>query len=244
MNSAEEIAALKKKLALAESAMEEFAYSVSHDLREPVRMVKSFMDLLVKRYGEGLDPKALTYINYAADGAGRLDVMIQDLLLYYRAVKGLHNQPVHLQPVAEKAAAALKAKYTHRHPDIQIGQLPVVEADAEAVQRLIEYTAIHLFDYQAADNHTTPSVELFSAAPGELVVAAAGPPLPEGYLRDLFGLFHKRAQQQQPGSSLNYLAVARRITEHSGGSLTATTTPDGGLQFRFNFRTGSTEEHA
>lgn len=242
MNSAEEIASLKKQLAHAEAAMEEFAYSVSHDLREPVRMVKSFMDLLVKRYGDGLEPKALSYINYAADGAGRLDIMIQDLLQYYRAVKGLHIQPIHLQPVAEKAAAVLKTKFAHRHPDIQIGQLPVVEADADAVQRLIEYTAIHLSDYQPAGNQLL--VKITSAAPGELVVAADGPPLPEGYLRDLFGLFLKRTQQQQPGSTLNYLAVARRIMEYSGGSLTATTAPDGGLQFCFSFRTGSTVEHA
>lgn len=75
----------REKLRQLNRDLEEFAYIASHDLKEPVRMVKSFMELLNKRYGDTFDDKAKSYIGFALDGALRMERMIDDLLDYSRA---------------------------------------------------------------------------------------------------------------------------------------------------------------
>ena len=72
------------KLEISKIELEQFAYVSSHDLKEPLRMITSFLQLLKKKYEDDLDEDANNYINYAFDGAKRLDLMIDDLLEYSR----------------------------------------------------------------------------------------------------------------------------------------------------------------
>ena len=71
------------KLEISNIELEQFAYVSSHDLKEPLRMITSFLQLLKKKYEDDLDEDANNYINYAFDGAKRLDLMINDLLINY-----------------------------------------------------------------------------------------------------------------------------------------------------------------
>lgn len=219
MNTEKDTEALKGRLLQAEKSLEEFAYTVSHDLREPVRMVKSFMDLLIKRFGEGLEPKALSYVQYAVDGAGRMDIMIQDLLQYYRSVKGLQLMQVDLSIVANEAADMLRSKFGYRHPVFNIGTLPVVQGDHTGMRNVFEYIGTHLVTIVPEGEN--PEISIHTDKDDKIFISCKGTDLNETYLQDLFRIFFNRAQQQLENSTLNTLALAKRIVEYTGGTLQA-----------------------
>jgi light-regulated signal transduction histidine kinase (bacteriophytochrome) len=232
MDKEEEIAELKKQLKQAKDSLEIFAYSVSHDMREPVRMVKSFMDLLMRKYGESLDEKAKSYIGFACDGAGRADLMIQDLLFYYRSVRNRQSTAADLKAAYEGAIAKLKEKLESRQVKISGISLPVVQGDVEGFQEVFTYLIEHLL--LQVPLHDQP-VLVFGAkqidSNWEITCTVNSPDPEPGELRDLFRLFHNRAQQLSAESTLNKLAVAKRIIEHLNGELNAGLAAGGGLVF-------------
>jgi light-regulated signal transduction histidine kinase (bacteriophytochrome) len=232
MDKEEEIADLKKQLQQTKDSLEIFAYSVSHDMREPVRMVKSFMDLLLRKYGESLDEKAKSYIGFACEGAGRADLMIQDLLFYYRSIRNRQSLAADLNVAYEGAIAKLKEKLESRQAKISGPALPVVLGDVDGFQEVFTYLIEHLL--LQVPLHHQPCLALGANLVGrnwEITCSANSPDPEPGELRDLFRLFHNRAQQISAESTLNKLAVAKRIIEHLNGELKAGQVAGGGIVF-------------
>lgn len=222
MTPEEEIAVLKNQLQLSKDAFELFAYSVSHDMREPVRMVKSFMDLLMRKYSDTLDEKAKSYITFATEGAGRADLMIQDLLFYYRSVRDMKPGPADLNLAFAGAAGKLKQQLEARQTVISCPVLPWVTGDVAGLQDVFIYLLKHLL--QLVPLADQPKLDIGVRQEGthwEITLTSNGIAPETGELRDLFRLFHNRAQQVSSDSTLNKLAVARRIVDHLGGSLIA-----------------------
>ena len=100
-----------KKLAESNKELEQFAYITSHDLREPLRMITSFLQLLERRYKDQLDQDANEFIEFAVDGAKRLEYMTNDLLQYSRITSQKREiTPVNFEHVLEDALINLKVQ--------------------------------------------------------------------------------------------------------------------------------------
>lgn len=221
---------MEKQVKQAKESLEVFAYTVSHDLREPVRMVKSFMELLLKKYGETLDEKAKSYIGYATDGAGRLDIMIQDLLHYYRCTRDMEIQPADMNEVVKKAEAKLHTVLADRGVRLAYGALPVIAANADGMQTVAEHVIRQLLP--ALLETPAPVIRVSSSSiqgNRQIEFSCNGAAPDPGQLRDIFNLFYNRAQQGTAGSALNGMAVAKRIIEHLGGSISVMAATEGGM---------------
>ena len=117
--------------------LEQFAYVASHDLQEPLRKVSSFCQLLQRRYGGQLDERADQYIEFAVDGAQRMQRLINDLLAFSRVGRTTAGfVPVELDAVATAAASGLDAVRAEAGGEITVGELPQVQGDPALLRQL------------------------------------------------------------------------------------------------------------
>ncbi len=117
--------------------LEQFAYVASHDLQEPLRKVSSFCQLLQRRYGGKLDERADQYIEFAVDGAQRMQRLINDLLAFSRVGRTTEGfAPVDLNAVAAAAQNQLEAQRADVGGTIEVGELPTVHGDQALLRQL------------------------------------------------------------------------------------------------------------
>lgn len=215
----EKLKELVQQLDNTRTGMENFAYTVSHDLREPVRMVRSFVELLVKKYGEELDGKAKQYIGFVIDGSIRLDQMIVDLLTYYRATRNLEPGDTDLPALLNEL------EHTRSAENIQVTIQPgsmLVPGSTEGYRRLftaiLDYAAVNRAGEQLVSISLT---EKATAGNWEISINIGGLSPQPGTDKELFSIFIPRGLQKQGQSVLNPLALCRRVMEYMGGSICA-----------------------
>lgn len=134
-----EITKLNDQLKKANQELEQFTYFVSHDLKEPLRMVTSFMGLLKKNYYHLLDEKAHTYINFAMDGGARMQIMVSDLLdLSRTARQGEEKKSIDLNGIVNEVLENL-------HNLVQENEAEIVFENTLPEIKAYKYDFIRLF---------------------------------------------------------------------------------------------------
>ena len=116
-------------LEISNKAFEQFAYVSSHDLREPLRMITSFLQLLKRRYSDDLDEDANDFINYAVEGAKRLDMMINDLL-EFSEIGTKERELIYLQSdkIVEQVLTNIETLIKDTNADVTYDSLPIIYA--------------------------------------------------------------------------------------------------------------------
>ena len=228
----------------ANDELEAFSYSVSHDLRAPLRHIAGFGQLLAQRNAGNLDEKSLHYLNVIQTSVARMGELIDDLLAFSRASKvELKSQRVDAASLVDDVRAELESLNAGKGPAVvwSVGVLPQVRGDA-AMLRL------------AFMNLLSNAVKYSSRKPAPRVEVAYGPvPDPQSpgaethaflvrdngagfdmqYVDKLFGVFHRlHSAQEYEGTGIG-LAMVRRILERHGGRIWATAVPDEGASFYF-----------
>lgn len=214
--------------------LRDFAYIASHDLREPLRTVTSYLELLQRRYGDRLDDNARDFIGYAVDGAQRMAALMDGLLAYSRLETHTHElETVALEAVFAEVIHDLRRSIADSGAHITHDPLPLVQADRVQCRQLLQNLISNALKFRG---NASPRVHLSAQAKdGEWVFAVSdnGIGIEEKFQQRIFKIFQRlHRRDEYPGIGLG-LAICQRIVERQGGRIWVESTPGAGSKFCF-----------
>lgn len=221
--------------------LEAFSYSVSHDLRAPLRHISGFAEKLQRHLGEGIDEKSQHYLDTIASSGKRMAALIDDLLVYSRLGRhAMRLQAVDMQSMVANLRAMLDA---NRHSDDagvapvewHIQPLPVVIADENMMQQAWQNLLGNAVKYSSKRAQPVVHVEYERLGDGShhFVVRDNGAGFDMAYASKLFGVFQRMHKASEyPGTGIGLASVRRVVTRHDG-RVWAEAQPDVGATFHF-----------
>ena len=224
----------QEELARSNRDLEQFAYVASHDLQEPLRMVAAYTQLLADRYSDQLDENANKYINYAVEGALRMQSLIQDLLAFSRVGRhGIDYEETDCNGVVETALKNLRASIDESGARIEYRDLPRVMADPSHLSQVFQNLIGNAIKFRGPG---PPVVRITAEKKGRewtFSLADNGIGIAPEHAQQVFVIFtrlHTRAAY--PGSGIG-LAICKKIIEQHGGHIWVESQPGQGATFKF-----------
>jgi PAS domain S-box-containing protein len=224
----------QESLARSNAELKQFAYVVAHDLKEPLRTVASFTQLLAERYKGALDEKADQFISRAVSGTQRMARLIDDLLAYARAGSQAPDpQPVAAEAVFQSALANLEAAIQSSGATVAHTPLPVVSADPSELNQLFQNLIGNALKFHS---DAPPSVEVSAERKGGewiFSIRDNGIGIDPKHADRIFQVFERvHSHKQYSGSGIG-LATCKKIVERHGGRIWVESEPGKGSTFRF-----------
>jgi signal transduction histidine kinase/putative methionine-R-sulfoxide reductase with GAF domain len=222
-------------LTTANQDMEAFSYSVSHDLRTPVRHIKGFSDLLIRSLGGRLDPQTKHYLQVVGEAADRMNTMIDAMLdLSRSSMAPLRLGPVDLEALVSVVRSDLEAELLDRRVTWRVAPLPPIMSDWEALRQVLTNLISNALKYTR--NQPEPSIEIWAQDHGEhwtVSVRDNGVGFDPAYQHRLFGVFQRlHSGREFEGNGVGLATVKRLILKH-GGEVFAHSQPGQGATFGF-----------
>jgi PAS domain S-box-containing protein len=223
------------QLEAANGELESFSYSVSHDLRAPLRGIDGWSLALLEDYGDGLDERARQYLGRVRAEAQRMGLLIEDLLKLSRVTRAeMRPAPIDLSEIAARTASSLREAHPGR--SIRFSIEPGLTARGDA--RLIEIALVNLLDnaVKFTRTRTEAHIEFCSITRNgtpAFFVRDNGVGFETRYAGSLFGAFQRLHKASEfPGTGIG-LATVKRVIHRHGGEVWAEATPDSGATFGF-----------
>ena len=210
-----------EELRRSNADLEQFAYIASHDLQEPLRMVASYTELLRERYSGQLDARADKFINYAVDGARRMQQLVNDLLSYARiGTQGKAFAPTDTALILTRVLNSILLRIRENDAQISAGSLPVVLADPIQIGQLFQNLISNAIKFHGdARPEISISARRHHSGMWEFAFADNGIGIDSEYAQRVFQIFQRLHERKTyPGSGIG-LAVAKRIVERHGGQI-------------------------
>lgn len=205
----------------ANEELQEFVFSVSHDLQEPLRTVRSYSELLLRRYKSQLDKTAIEFLDFVVDAGARMNQLLKDLLAYSQAGRSdlIRLEMTNMTVIVQWALMNLDAEISSSGARVSFGELPGVMADqnqmAQVMQQLIgngiKYRSSHAPEIRISAERTAEST-------WELSVHDNGVGVEPQYHDRVFGLFKRLVGKDVPGTGTG-LAISRKIVNAHGGKI-------------------------
>jgi signal transduction histidine kinase len=223
-----------QELKRSNAELEQFAYVASHDLQEPLRKVASFCQLLQRRYGGQLDERADQYIDFAVDGAKRMQVLINDLLAFSR-VGRLTRQHivVDCNDLVDQVVANAADTIEETGAEVTVADLPRVSGEASLLTAVFQNLISNALKFRSDD---PPRVDVSARRTGEFWTFAVqdnGIGIDPEYAERIFIIFQRlHHKDAYPGTGIG-LAMCRKIIEYHGGTIRLDTSRETGTTFEF-----------
>lgn len=233
-NAEKKIKQKNKELEQSNRELERFADVISHDLKEPLRMISNYTQLFARKYEQMLDPDAKEFINYALDGVHRIQLLINDLIEYNSLGRQILDiKPTKIADVIENVIKDLKNEIDASHAVITWSSLPEVKCNRKQMDRLF---------YNLIDN----AIKFRSSNPPEIHISAVkkghswlfsvqdnGIGMDNRYNDRIFVLFQRlHGRDAYSGTGIG-LAICKKITEMHNGEIWFESLPGKGTTFYF-----------
>jgi signal transduction histidine kinase len=222
------------ELQIANEELEAFSYSVSHDLRAPLRHVGGFATMLQAHAGTALDDKGRRYVTVIQESARRMGQLIDDLLAFSRQSRvELRREAVALDELLRQVQQNLLSEQAGRRIRWEVAPLPVVTGDAALLRQVFANIMGNAVKYTRQREEARIEIGAQPAAPGETVVFVRdnGAGFDMKYIDKLFGVFQRlHTDDAFEGTGVG-LATVRRIVQRHGGRVWAEAKVQAGATF-------------
>lgn len=230
-----QLAQRAEELARSNAELEQFAYIASHDLQEPLRMVSSYCQLLQRRYCDKLGQDANDFIEYAVDGAKRMQTLINDLLEYSRVgTRGAPLEATDCSKALERALSNLRLSIQDTDAKIHKTRLPKAMADETQLVQLFQNIIGNAIKFHGEDE---PDIYINSKSRnGDWVFSVKdnGIGMDGSFLDRIFVIFQRlHTHKEYPGTGIG-LALCKKIVERHGGSIWVDSEKGKGSTFYFS----------
>ena len=231
-SQSEAIQVQNQRLAQSNADLERFAFVASHDLREPLRTIRSYMQLLEKRYGGRLDESAMEFIHFAANGAVRMDELLRDLMEYSRVGRTeSQKRLINLNLTMERVIDSLTVQIAENAAKITYAPLPSIFAYESEMHQLFQNLISNAIKFRREE---PPEIRIgVREEEGSYLffVADNGIGIPEGQQERVFTPFLRlHPQEQYEGTGIG-LAICYKIVQTHGGSIRYESVPGKGTIF-------------
>jgi light-regulated signal transduction histidine kinase (bacteriophytochrome) len=236
---AEALDRVNVNLEAANRELESFSYSVSHDLRSPLRAIDGYSLMLEEDYAPQLDETGRRYIKTIRAGSQRMAALIDDLLTFSRLSRqSLNRQTVDMNTLARRAAAEVLESQPEPKPAVNIAELPPVPGDPALLRQVWTNLISNAVKYSAKS--AAPEVQIRAENEGRHVryeVQDNGVGFDMKYADKLFGVFQRlHSMDEYPGTGVG-LAIVQRIINRHAGAVTAKGERGKGATFGFTLPT-------
>jgi PAS domain S-box-containing protein len=225
---------VEEELRRSNADLTEFAYAVSHDLQQPLRMMSVFSQMLWKKYSPSMDKQGQEIIDIIVGGAKRMDALLKGLLTYSRI--GYPNQETGLVPldsVMQEVNAALETKIQENHVRLIVEPLPSVIAHRVHMKQLFQNLIDNAILFRRHDVACEVRVTVSPTPPfWQFSVEDNGIGMEADQTEYIFGIFKRIHGEKHEGTGIG-LALCRRIVESYGGRIWAESELGRGSTFRF-----------
>lgn len=213
---------LIEKYKISNKELEQFAYISSHDLKEPLRMITSFLQLLQKNYAPNLDKNANEYIDFAVEGAKRLDMMINDLLEYSRIGSSDEKfECVEMEQIFKTVLNDLKPLIEDNNAVITHDILPKICANNRMMNQLFLNLIGNAIKYHG---DKTPTVHVSSMESGDEIMFSVkdnGIGIDKKHLERIFTIFQRLNKREDYDGTGIGLAISQKIVQKHQGKIWA-----------------------
>lgn len=224
---------LIKELKMSNQELERFAYVSSHDLKEPLRMIISFLQLLKSRYYDSLDQDANDFIDFAVEGAQRMDMMINDLLQFSRVGNDRDFKYIDCEIVVKNCISNLNQLIEDNNATVVHDALPKIHANEELMNQLFQNLIGNAIKYRRDIN---PQISINSSENDDehlFSVSDNGIGIEKQHLDRIFTVFQRlHSREEYEGTGIG-LAISKKIVDQHNGKIWAESEPGVGTTFYF-----------